>query len=204
METHHQSLDSMSEKPSALPCVKSVQATIIGPYTHLSTPHNSPTESMHRLSTTASAAQISISAHFLPNYSLLRNRHMTMRLSILKINSFAYDLYLQSFQMLLVGYTDIKAKSPSPTDTQISCWTIQSMSNIGLPVLHNFEDVGAEREIDRNLWEGEALPDIIVPSFDSCGLVRRYELDISMGFQCRGAQVCRTHDPSGCRRTVIS
>jgi hypothetical protein len=129
---------------------------------------------------------------------------MTMRLSILKINSFAYDLYLQSFQMLLVGYTDIKAKSPSPTDTQISCWTIQSMSNIGLPVLHNFEDVGAEREIDRNLWEGEALPDIIVPSFDSCGLVRRYELDISMGFQCRGAQVCRTHDPSGCRRTVIS
>ncbi|OAG17026.1 hypothetical protein CC77DRAFT_1098047 [Alternaria alternata] len=185
METHNQYLGSLSKENSTFPCVKTVQATIMGPYAQLPALVVSPTEYMHHLSAAIPPAQISISAHLLPDYSILRNRHMMIRLSISKLNEFAYSLYLQSFQMLLVGYTDIKAKGPSLTNTQISCWTIQSMSNLGLPVLHYSESVGTEKYIDRSLWEGEALPDTIVPSFDSCGLARRYELDISMGFQCR-------------------
>ncbi|RYN99218.1 hypothetical protein AA0120_g1799 [Alternaria tenuissima] len=185
METHNQYLGSLSKENSTFTCVKTVQATIMGPYAQLPALVIPPTEYMHHLSAVIPPAQISISAHFLPDYSILRNRHMMIRLSISKLNEFAYSLYLQSFQMLLVGYTDVKAKGPSLMNTQISCWTIQSMSNLGLPVLHYSESVSTEKYIDRSLWEGEALPDTIVPSFDSCGLARRYELDISMGFQCR-------------------
>lgn len=204
METHNQYLGSLSKENSTFPCVKTVQATIMGPYAQLPALVVSPTEYMHHLSAAIPPAQISMSAHFLPDYSILRNRHMMIRLSISKLNEFAYSLYLQSFQMLLVGYTDIKAKGPSLTNTQISCWTIQSMSNLGLPVLHYSESVGTEKYIDRSLWEGEALPDTIVPSFDSCGLARRYELDISMGFQCRDTKVCSTCDQEDCWGVMIS
>jgi hypothetical protein len=204
METHNQYLGSLSKENSTFPCVKTVQATIMGPYAQLPALVISPTEYMHHLSAAIPPAQISISAHFLPDYSILRNRHMMIRLSISKLNEFAYSLYLQSFQMLLVGYTDVKAKGPSLMNTQISCWTIQSMSNLGLPVLHYSESVSTEKYIDRSLWEGEALPDAIVPSFDSCGLARRYELDISMGFQCRDTKVCSTCDQEDCWVVMVS
>lgn len=204
METHNQYLGSLSKENSTFPCVKTVQATIMGPYAQLPALVVSPTEYMHHLSAAIPPAQISISAHLLPDYSILRNRHMMIRLSISKLNEFAYSLYLQSFQMLLVGYTDIKAKGPPLTNTQISCWTIQSMSNLGLPVLRYSESVGTEKYIDRSLWEGEALPDTIVPSFDSCGLARRYELDISMGFQCRDTKVCSTCDQEDCWGVMVS
>lgn len=113
-----------------------------------------------------------------------------MRLSISKQNPIPHDLYLQSFQMLLVGYTDIRVGAPpATTDTQMSCWTIQSISNLGLPVMGGSEDVGVEKEIDRAFWEGDRLPDVIVPSFEACGVKRRYEVDISLGLQCRGTEV---------------
>jgi hypothetical protein len=68
-----------------------------------------------------------------------------MRITVTKLNPFPYDLHLQSFQMLLVGYTDIKVGAA--TDTQKSCWTIQSVSNLGLDVLYSFEDVGVEEDL---------------------------------------------------------
>ncbi len=153
-------------------------------------PNNIPLSLGQGLSPDLSPAHVFISAHFPPNASLLQNRHLAMRLSISKQTPFPHDLYLQSFQMLLIGYTIIKVGAlPASTDTQTSCWTIQSVSNLGLPVLRGFEDVGVEREIDRAFWEGDRLPDVIVPTFEGCGVRRRYEVCISLGLQCRGAKV---------------
>ena len=174
--SHHYTL-------STFPCVKTVETAIMAPCSN---------RIPHPLSADPdfSPAHISISACFLPNASLLHKRHICMRLSVSKQNSFPHDLHLQSFQMLLVGYTDIKVGAlPATTDTQMSCWTIQSISNLGLPLLRGHEHVGVERDIDTTFWEGDRLPDVIVPSFEACGVKRRYEVDISLGLQCRGTEV---------------
>lgn len=110
-----------------------------------------------------------------------------MRLTVEKLNPFSHDLYLQSFQLLLVGYTDIKAGTATKKET--SCWTIQSLSNLQTKIFTAHADAAAERVVDLRLWERITLPESVVPSFETCNLVRRYELEILMGFQCRGPRV---------------
>jgi len=132
-------------------------------------------------------AQVLISASFLPNCNLTRNRNVALRLSVQKLNPYPYDLLLQSFQILLVGYTDIKAGTTR--DTQMSSHTIQSLSNIGVTIFPAFEEVGSIQDIDSALWDGKTLPEFVIPSFDACNVSRRYELEISMGFQCRNSNV---------------
>jgi hypothetical protein len=105
-----------------------------------------------------------------------------MRLHVTKTNRHLGDLYLQSFQILLVGYTDITAQGAK--NTQMTFWMIQSMSNIGLQIFDEDDDPGKVREVHKTLWEDKRLDEAIVPSFEACNVARRYEIEILLGFQC--------------------
>ncbi|KAF2847219.1 hypothetical protein T440DRAFT_214905 [Plenodomus tracheiphilus IPT5] len=174
--------------PTAFPCVRATQASIMGPPP---APSYLPSDSSNAqrsvsIPTTAERAQILISASFLPECTLTRNRTIAMRLTIQKLNPYPSDILLQSFQMLLVGYTDICVGTTE--STQMSSHTIQSLSNLNMAIFPAFEEVGMIHVVDSGLWEGKTLPGFMVPSFESCGLERRYELEVSMGFQCRGEE----------------
>lgn len=109
-----------------------------------------------------------------------------MDLSITKLNHHPQDMILQSFQMVLFSYTDIRAGAA--THGQMSSWTLQSLSNIGLQVFAASQAAGTQYEIDARLWEGVQLDKSVVPDFATCNLGRRYELEILMGWQCRSGE----------------
>ena len=139
-----------------------------------------------------SPAKILISATFQPDFQLVKTlgadgkRRVKMDLSVTKLNEHPQKLYLQSFQMLLVGYTNIRAGAAA--HGHLSFWTLQSLSNIGLQVFTASDASGAKRTIDSELWDGIALDDSVVPQFATCNLERRYELEVLMGWQCQSGE----------------
>jgi hypothetical protein len=108
-------------------------------------------------------------------------RNVVMCLTAKVLNGSAHSLYLTSFQLLLFGYTDIRAGSAS--SGQMSCWTIQSLSNLDLELA--LDDDEMECEIDPMLWRDKCVPETAVPNFDACNMARRYEVEILLGLQCR-------------------
>jgi hypothetical protein len=98
--------------------------------------------------------------------------------------------------MLILGYTDIKVGTA--THTELSCWTVSSRSNLDRKMFDSHAALGSECHVDPGLWEGKKLPPDVLPSFEACGLARRYEVEILMGLQCRGGA---TVSYSRCRPT---
>jgi hypothetical protein len=143
-----------------------------------------------------SPAEILISANFQPDFQLTRSSHtstpttnhrdVAMTLSVTKLNHHPQDLFLQSFQMLLVGYTDIQAGTA--THGQMRFWTLQSLSNIGLRVFAASDTSGTQHDVNSRLWDNITLDDSVVPDFATCNIERRYELEILMGWQCRSGE----------------
>jgi len=185
MDTQSLSVTLMPRQ--SFPCKKSIQTSILGPPE--SVPSQESSRDVYLISTISPPANILVTAAFLPEFTLTRHREIAMRLSVKKLFSLPYDLYLQSFQMLLMGYTNIQAGTA--TSEPMNCWTIQSLSNLGHSIFHEDEEdeLGTEHEVNPKLWEGKRMPGDVVPTFEGCNLGRRYELEIMMGFQCRGSKV---------------
>lgn len=141
-------------------------------------------------------AEILISVTFQPDFQLVKTpgadarsphgRTVQMELSVTKLNQHPQELYLHSFQMLLVGYTDIQAGAA--THGHMSFWTLQSLSNIGLQVFTASDASGTQHMIDSRLWNGITLDASVVPQFRTCNLERRYELEVLMGWQCQSGE----------------
>ncbi|KAH7351490.1 hypothetical protein BKA66DRAFT_598310 [Pyrenochaeta sp. MPI-SDFR-AT-0127] len=152
--------------------------------TRKASPH--PSDNMELLSTVVTSMRAQITASFLPQYHLSSGskRNVAMRLSVKKMHEGSYTLYLTSFQLLLFGYTDIRAGSVSTG--QMSCWTLQSLSNLGLELIP--EGDTQECDIGSALWHDKCIPEEAVPTFDACNLARRYEVEILVGLQCWGKE----------------
>ena len=139
------------------------------------------------ISTTHETASLRITASFLPDYTLTHNGAIAMRLAIKQLNSTSHSLYLQSFQMLVFGYTDIRVGSSVRTEMSVS--TVVSRSNLDMRICGANADIGMEYEVDKGLWECGRLGAQVVPSFEGCGVGRSYEVEVLMGLMCRGAKV---------------
>lgn len=78
----------------------------------------------------------------------------------------------------------------------MSCWTIQSLSNLKMKLHCNGSaGNGNECEIDAALWRDKCIPESAVPSFEACNLARRYEVEILLGLHCgeeqpSGVSIC--------------
>lgn len=141
-------------------------------------------------------AEILISVILQPDFHLVRDpsanaellcaRKVKMDISVKKLNQHPLELYLQSFQMLLVGYTDIRAGAA--THGSMSFWTLRSLSNLGFQIFTADDASQAKYPINSKLWDDVTLDDSIVPNFASCNLERRYELEVLMGWQCKSGQ----------------
>ncbi|KAH7068204.1 hypothetical protein BKA63DRAFT_494864 [Paraphoma chrysanthemicola] len=165
--------------------VDSTTAKILGPPTSL--PPNTTTRSPqdpYLISSTHETAELLITAHFLPDFTLTHGRHVVMHLDVTQLNSTSHDLYLQSFQMLILGYTDIRVGTATHTD--LSRWTVASRSNLERKLFSAHAELGSDCHINSDLWEGKNVDTAVVPSFEACGVARRYEVEILMGFQCKG------------------
>ena len=61
-----------------------------------------------------------------------------------------------------------------------------SKSNMGVLIGSKTDREGTEVAIDDRLWRGQALPNTIAPSFETCNIARSYCLDVRIGLSCSG------------------
>ncbi|KAJ4267468.1 hypothetical protein NW762_003575 [Fusarium torreyae] len=128
----------------------------------------------------APAPAIEISAR-LPHPSVLTcNKPVPLRLIAKKLNNNPEQMYLVSFQMDLIGRTDVRALELH--NQKINRWVVVTNSNINIPLTTGPEDeVGQELVIPDHVWKNLPLPNTVAPSFATCNLSRRYELEVKLG-----------------------
>ncbi|KAI1762190.1 hypothetical protein GGR53DRAFT_502524 [Hypoxylon sp. FL1150] len=91
------------------------------------------------------------------------------------------QVYVTALEIKLIGYTQVRVQTLQHTErTQ---WVILSAPTVNppLPLFKSHTDpVDTEFEIPSALWKDRRLPNTIAPSFHTCNLARRYEIEISI------------------------
>ncbi|KAI8962910.1 hypothetical protein F5Y11DRAFT_321418 [Daldinia sp. FL1419] len=130
------------------------------------------------------APSIEMSAR-IPFPSILTcNQPLPLRLIARKLartTSRDQQVYLTALEIVLVGYTQVRAHHLQ--NTERTAWVILSAPQIA-PAIALFNDpadpVDTEFEIPSTLWKDRRLPNTIAPSFRTCNLARRYEIEIML------------------------
>lgn len=124
-------------------------------------------------------SRVSLDAR-LPNPSILTcNEPVPLRLITRKLTDSPDMIYLQMLQIELISHTKILAHGL--TQTELNTWVIVSRSNMDLALGKPDDKAGTDWAIDPNLWNAVPLPNSVAPSFETCNIERRYELEIRVG-----------------------
>ncbi|KAI4865844.1 hypothetical protein F4820DRAFT_418775 [Hypoxylon rubiginosum] len=93
------------------------------------------------------------------------------------------QVYVTALEIALVGYTQVRVQSLQHTER--TAWVVLSAPALRPPVALSFgsspaaaADADAEFEIPSALWKDRRLPNTVAPSFRTCNLARRYEIEI--------------------------
>ncbi|KIW34968.1 uncharacterized protein PV07_01697 [Cladophialophora immunda] len=107
------------------------------------------------------------------------NEPLPLRILVEKLNDSSATAYLKMLQIELTGYTQVRALDLERTET--TKWPLMSQANMNMP-LGNPSDKGRkEWKLPSRLWEDFPLPNTVCPSFDTCNISRRYELEVTVG-----------------------
>ncbi|PWY77105.1 hypothetical protein BO70DRAFT_264243, partial [Aspergillus heteromorphus CBS 117.55] len=116
----------------------------------------------------------------LPNPSILTcNEPIPMRVLIKKLSESYETIFLQMLQVELISYTSIVAHDLRRTES--GTWVILSLSNMGVPLGRGGDPADTEWTLDADLWNRNALPSSVAPSFETCNVSRTYELEVRVG-----------------------
>lgn len=107
------------------------------------------------------------------------NEPIPLRILIKKLSASTKPIYLQTVHIELVGYTHIRAHDLRRIES--GSWVITSISNLAKQLGKPDDAVQTEYPIDNVYWKAQPLPNTVAPSFDTCNISRRYELDIRIG-----------------------
>ncbi|PTB78012.1 hypothetical protein M440DRAFT_1399188 [Trichoderma longibrachiatum ATCC 18648] len=122
---------------------------------------------------------IEISAR-LPHPSILTcNQPVPLRLLAKKLVDSSEQLHLISFQMDLIGVTEIR--SHGLFHHKVNRWVVASYTDINIPLCAPGDEVGKEMVIPDDLWRNRPLPNTVAPSFNTCNLSRKYEIELKLG-----------------------
>ncbi|KAG5973761.1 hypothetical protein E4U55_000304 [Claviceps digitariae] len=129
---------------------------------------------------TATAPSIEMSAR-LPHPPVLTcNKPIPLRLVAKKLADCPEQLTLASFQMDLIGITEVRAHNL--IDKKINRWVVVSNTDLNIPLTSGPDAaVGSELSISDSLWKDKPLPNTVAPSFVTCNLSRRYEVELKLG-----------------------
>jgi hypothetical protein len=124
-------------------------------------------------------ARFSLDAR-LPNPAILTcGQDLPLRVLVKQLSERDEPLYLQTFQIELIGHT--KVASQGVYRTESTSWVIRSLSNLHQQLGSPSDASGTETELSKEFWFGQPLPDSVAPSFVTCNLSRFYELVVSVG-----------------------
>lgn len=116
----------------------------------------------------------------LPSPAILTcNEPIPLRIIVRKLNESPEDTYLMSLQVHLIGSTEVRAQDVMRVET--STWVLMSFNGLGIPIGKPEDKVRTETVVDNQLWNQIPLPNTVAPSFHTCNLTRRYELEVRVG-----------------------
>ncbi|KAI2467005.1 hypothetical protein F4781DRAFT_403583 [Annulohypoxylon bovei var. microspora] len=91
------------------------------------------------------------------------------------------QVYLTSLEIALIGYTQVRVESLE--NTEVTAFPIFSTPHHSPPIAlfgSPSDPVDTEFEIPRSLWAERRLPNTVAPSFRTCNLARRYEIQMKI------------------------
>jgi hypothetical protein len=116
----------------------------------------------------------------LPNPAILTcNETIPLRVLVQKMNDSDASVYLSMFQIELIGYTSIRAHDLKRTES--GSWVLTSLANMNMPLNNPSDKSQREWRLPPRLWDNLPLPNTVAPSFDTCNISRRYELEVRVG-----------------------
>ncbi|TGO19115.1 hypothetical protein BTUL_0006g01520 [Botrytis tulipae] len=107
------------------------------------------------------------------------NKPLPMRILLRRTNTSPEHVFLMSLQVNLLGTTEVKAADVIRVET--STWVVMSLTGLSIPIGSPDDPIGTETAIDSKLWDAIPLPNTVAPSFVTCNLARRYELEVRIG-----------------------
>ena len=123
--------------------------------------------------------RVSVDAR-LPNPPILTcNADIPLKLILKQLSDRKDQVYLQTLQIELKGFTYLRAHEVSKVQTH--SWIVCSHSNLAMPLGSPGDAPGTESQISPELWFKFPLPNTVAPSFTTCNIERRYELEIRAG-----------------------
>lgn len=115
------------------------------------------------------------------------NEPLPLRILITKKNESPATIYLKTLSITLIGFTGIRAHELRRQEVQ--SWVIVSQAHIDKALNSTIGGDGNKiLEVDSNLWRQYPLPNIVSPSFTTCNISRRYELEVKAGLSWGSAQ----------------
>ncbi|EXJ70693.1 uncharacterized protein A1O5_05683 [Cladophialophora psammophila CBS 110553] len=107
------------------------------------------------------------------------NEPLPLRILVEKLNESSATAYLRTLQIELTGYTQVRAVDLERTET--TKWLLMSQANMNMPLGNPTDKGRKEWKLPSRLWDDLPLPNTVCPSFDTCNISRRYELEVTVG-----------------------
>jgi hypothetical protein len=104
------------------------------------------------------------------------NEPIPLRIIVRNLGESPEQLFLMSLQFNVIGSTEIRAQDVARTETVT--WAMMTLQSLAIPIGNPGDKLRTETFLDKKLWDRVPLPNTVAPSFHTCNLSRRYELEV--------------------------
>ncbi|KAF5861591.1 hypothetical protein ETB97_012757 [Aspergillus alliaceus] len=135
----------------------------------------------HDSTGSSSPLAFQVDVELLNGQCLLLGYPIPLKIKLTKIGERECFIWLNDFQTMIVGTTEVHASGLIEKDTQFQ--VVQTMSNIHHVICHDNASHGAELCIGDGLWSKRLVPIALTPSFETCNISQTYKLEVRLGLQ---------------------
>ncbi|KAK5069312.1 hypothetical protein LTR64_008392 [Lithohypha guttulata] len=115
----------------------------------------------------------------LPNPAIITCREpLPLRILVERLNQSTMSIFLSMLQIELIGHTEIRAYDLQRKESHP--WLLVSMANMSIPLEHPSNKID-NWTIPSQLWDKIRLPPTVPPTFKTCNISRKYELEVRIG-----------------------
>ncbi|KAI1817417.1 hypothetical protein GGS20DRAFT_533091 [Poronia punctata] len=104
------------------------------------------------------------------------NEPVPLRVLAKKLAPTQEQVSLTALEIALVGFTHVRVANIEKIEK--TTWVVMSAVKLNIPLGKPTDPVGAEVEIPNTPWANQRLPNTVAPSFQTCNLGRRYQLEV--------------------------
>jgi hypothetical protein len=116
----------------------------------------------------------------LPSPAVLTcNEPLPLRIIARKTGESPESVFMVSLQVQLFGTTEVRAQDVMRQET--STWILMNLSGLSMEIGKPGDELRTESVISKELWDQIPLPNTVAPSFHTCNISRRYELEVRIG-----------------------